>query len=114
MNTHEIANRLVELCRKGDFVEAEIELYDANIIHIEIDNQEFKGFNDVLLKEEQFLAKLKTKPLIEVSDPIVAGKYFTIRMFMQCEHEERGAFTIEEIIIYKVNNGKIVYLRCYA
>jgi hypothetical protein len=113
MTTQQVADRLVELCRKGEFVRAEQELYGPNIVHVEFDGKEFTGYETVLQKEVQFLAKLKAEPTVEVSDPIVAGDYFTIRMYMHCEHEDRGKININEIIIYKVTDGKIVYLKCY-
>ena len=113
MNTTEIANRLVELCRKNEFVQAERELYAADIVHIEVDGTEFKGFDDVLQKEIQFLEQLKSAPVTEVSDPLVAGNYFTIRMRMQCEHNQRGKMDMDELLLYKVAGGKIVYLKCY-
>jgi hypothetical protein len=113
MNTTQIANRLIELCRKGEFVQAEQELYAADIEHIEIDGTSFKGFDDVLQKEVQFLEQLIAPPVVEVSEPLVVGNYFTIRMKMQCEHTKRGKIDMEELLLYKVANGKIVYLKCF-
>ena len=37
MKTRSIANRLIELCSEGKFIEAQKELYDENIISIETD-----------------------------------------------------------------------------
>ena len=113
MTTQEVAKRLVELCRNGEFVKAEEELYGANIVHVEANGQEFKGFEDVLLKEKQFLEKLENKPLGKVSEPLVAGDFFSISMHMEILHKELGSKIMDEIIVYKVNNGKIVYLKCY-
>ncbi len=114
MTTQEIAKRLVILCREGAFVQAEEELYGSTIVHVETTGQEFKGFNDVLLKEKQFLEKLENKPLVKVSEPIVAGDFFSISMHIEFTHQERGHKMIDEVIIYKVNHGKIEYLKCYA
>jgi hypothetical protein len=113
MDTTQIANRLVELCRKGQFVQAEQELYAADIVHIEIDGKEFKGFDEVLQKEVDFLEELKAAPVMEVSDPLVAGNYFSIRMRIQCEHNQRGKIDMDELLVYKVADGKIVNLKCY-
>jgi hypothetical protein len=113
MTTQEIANRLIKLCRNGEFVKAEEELYGPDIIHVEANGKEFKGFENVLLKEKEFMEKLKASPLVKISEPLVAGDYFTIRMYMEFNHKELGSKTVDEIIIYKVQNGKIVFLKCY-
>jgi hypothetical protein len=113
METTKIANRLVELCRKGEFVQAEQELYGADIVHIEVDGKEFKGFDEVLQKEVQFLAGVTSPITIEVSEPLVASSYFSIRMHIQCEHNQRGTMDMDELLMYKVADGKIVHLKCY-
>jgi hypothetical protein len=106
MTTQEIASRLVSLCRTGQFVQAEEELYGPEIVHIEVDEIEFKGFQNVLTKEKQFLEKLESKPLIRVSEPIVAGDFFSISMYMEINHKELGRKKLDEIIIYKVNKDR--------
>ena len=113
MNITQVAHRLVELCRKGEFVQAEQELYNDDIVHIEFDGTAFKGFEAVLQKEIRFLKQLKAPPVIEVSEPLIARNYFSITMRMQCEHNERGKMDINEILLYKVTDGKIVYLECF-
>ena len=113
MTTQEVASRLVQLCQNGEFVEAEEELYGPNIIHVEANGTEFKDFDAVLLKEKQFLEKLEYKPLIKISEPIVAGDYFSISMHMEFTHKELESKTIDEIIVYQVTRGKIAYLKCY-
>lgn len=113
MDTTQIANRLVELCRKGEFVQAEQELYGADIVHIEADGKEFKGFDEVLQKEVQFLAGVTSPITIEVSEPLVAGNHFSVQMRLRCEHNKRGTIDIDELLMYQVADGKIVYLKCY-
>jgi hypothetical protein len=114
MTTTEVANRLVELCGAGEFLQAEKELYATEIVHVETDGKEFKGFETVYAKEEEFLKQLKSTPQVKVSDPIVAGSYFSIRMEMAFNHNIRGEVALQELIIYKVANGKIIYLQCFA
>ena len=113
MTTHEVADRLVYLCRNGEFVKAEEELYSPYTLHIEADGEEFKGIDNLLLKEKQFLEKLENKPVIVISDPIVAGNFFSVNMHMEINHKEIGNKSLDEIVIYEVNYGKIVFLRCY-
>ena len=113
MTTQKIADKLIQLCRSGEFIKAEQELYGPDITHIEANGEEFKGFDVVLLKEKQFLEKLENNPVVKVSEPIIAGDYFTISMHMEFIYKELGSKIIDEIIVYKVNNGKIVYLKCF-
>jgi hypothetical protein len=113
MTTQEIANRLIKICRNGDFLKAEEELYAQDIVHIEANGEEFNGLENVLLKEKQFLSKLDKRPLIKISEPLVAGDFFTVRLYMEFNHKELGEKIVDEIIVYKVNNGKIVYLKCF-
>jgi hypothetical protein len=113
METLEIALRLAELCRKNEFVQAEKEFYAADIIHTEADGTTFKGIDEVMQKEVQFLQQLKSPPVTQVSEPLVAGNYFSVRMQMQCEHNQRGKIDLDELLVYKVAVGKIVALVCY-
>lgn len=113
METSEIALRLAELCRKNEFVQAEKELYAAHIMHTEADGTTFQGIDDVMQKEAQFFEQLKSPPVTQVSDPLVAGNYFTIRMQMQCDHNKRCKIDLDELLVYKVANGKITSLVCY-
>jgi hypothetical protein len=113
MTTQEVANRLIQLCRNGEFIKAEQEFYGPNIVHVEANGEEYKGFEVVLLKEKEFLEKLEKKPVVKVSEPIVANDAFTIGMHMEFTHKELGSKIIDEIIVYKVNKGKIIYLKCY-
>ncbi len=113
-NTGEVAGRLIELCGNNEFLQAEQELYDENVIHIEIDGQEFKGFNEVLLKEKQFLENLINKPSVKISEPIISGDYFSVRMQMEVDHKQNGHRSMDELIVYRVVSGKIVFVKCYA
>jgi hypothetical protein len=113
METSEIALRLAELCHKNEFVRAEKELYAADIVHTEADGTVFKRIDEAMQKEVEFLGQLKSPPVIRVSEPLVAGNYFTIRMQMQVDHHQRGKIDLDELMVYKVAAGKIVSLVCY-
>jgi hypothetical protein len=113
MTTQDVAIRLIHLCRNGEFVRAEEELYWQNAIHIEATGEKFEGIDKLILKEKQFLDKLIEKPLVNVSDPIIAGDFFAINMHLEFIHKEKGSGIIDEILVYKVSNGKVVLLVCY-
>jgi hypothetical protein len=73
----------------------------------------FNGIDEVMQKEVQFLQHLKSPLVTQVSEPLVAGNYFTVRMQMQCEHNQREKLDLDELLVYKVAAGKIAALICY-
>ena len=113
MSIQDVSGRLIYLCRNGEFIVAEEELYWQNAIQIEATGEKFEGIDKLILKEKQFLDKLLEKPVVKVSDPIIAGDFFAVNMHMEFVKKETGTGIIDEIIVYKVINGKIVLLVCY-
>jgi len=43
----------------------------------------------------------------EIDDPVVADKHFTSRMWFDCTFKDRGRQQMEELGVFKVENGKI-------
>jgi len=109
MSTERVAGRLIELCKDGKFLQAQHELYAPDIISIDPDGSRTEGADKMNLKEEQFLAKLEKFHTINWSDPLVAGSYFTVKLKMEIELKKGGKRTLEEVCVYKVHDGKIVF-----
>ncbi len=110
-STQEIANRLVELCRTWKNKEAYKELFAENAVAIEMDYPNIpstEGKAALLAKNDEFGEKLVEFHGSEVSDPIVAGPYFSVRMTLDATYKEDGRMNVEEICLYKVEDGKIV------
>lgn len=110
MNTQAIANRLVELCRHGENMQALNELYDTNIISKEMPgspNEITSGIDAVIKKSEDWYASVEEFHGGKISDPVVAENHFSCSMKMDCTFKESGRMQIEEICVYQVNNGKI-------
>jgi ketosteroid isomerase-like protein len=110
MNTQEIANRLVELCRQGQNVQAIDELYHEDVVSVEADGEplEVKGKSAVRGKTEWWG---QTFDVLSgsVSDPLVAANHFSVMMATNTRHKQTGEESqMEEICIYEVNDGKIV------
>lgn len=106
---HQIADRLVNLCREQKFVEAYKELFseDAESIDPIYANQgPSKGLINLIEREKQFLAKTQIHTLT-ISDPIVTGNHFAIKLSMDFTHEVRGRVYLEELCVYHVKGGKI-------
>lgn len=58
MDTLTIANRLIELCSKNEFLQAQDELYADDIIRVETDGTIYNGKATMRQREEGFLATL--------------------------------------------------------
>ena len=110
MTTQEIANRLVELCRQGQNLQAINELYHDDIHSIEASGEprEVKGIASVRGKSEWWSQTFEVLNGA-VSDPQVADNFFSVAMSMDTKHKESGAEShMEEICVYEVKDGKIV------
>ena len=112
MNTKEVANRLVELCRTGQIQQAQTELYGENMVSIEPAGapvEKAVGLKAVIEKGKQFASMIEERHGGSVTDPIVTGKYFSMGMVLDTTMKGRGRVLLEEICVYKVENGKIVF-----
>ncbi|MBT8252722.1 MAG: nuclear transport factor 2 family protein [Flavobacteriaceae bacterium] len=112
--TQEVANRLVELCREGRNVEAIDELYHDNVVSCEMDNwpggpKQIEGIKQVVEKNEQWMDSVAEMHSGKISDPVVAGNHFTIKMDYDVTFKEQGRRKMEELGVYQVDqSGKIV------
>ena len=112
MNTKQVADRLVELCRKGEFDKAQKELFANDAVSIEPEAtpafaKETKGLNAILQKGEKWDSMLDKVNKLEVSDPIVAGNSFACTMSLDIDMKGGQHLDISELCVYKVKDGKI-------
>ncbi len=110
MTVQEVANRLVELCRRGEFETAIKELYGQDIISIEPQGapmERVEGLEGVIQKAEHFNSMVEEHYGIEVSDPLVADNYFSVTMSMDVKMKGAPRMDMEEICVYGVKDGKI-------
>jgi len=111
MTTQQIADRLVELCRKGQILEAELELYADNISSVELAHSPSKsatGKDAVIEKGKVFAAMIEERHGGSFSDATVAGRYFTVAMVLDATFKGQDRMTLEEICLYEVADGKII------
>lgn len=113
METNEIANRLIELCRKGDFETAQSELFADEAASIEpyatpAFEKETKGKQAIKEKGEKWNSMVQETHKIEVSDALIAGKSFACTMRMDITMKEKGHMDITELCVYNVKDGKII------
>jgi hypothetical protein len=113
MTTKEIAERLVALCREGNFETAQKELYAADAVNIEpyataTFAKETQGLDAILEKGRRFGAMIEQVHAVSVSDPLVAGSSFACAMKLDVTMKEHGRMTLDELCVYEVKDGKVI------
>lgn len=113
MTTKEIADKLAELCRKGDFEKAQKDLYAEDAISVEPHatpafEKETKGLKNILEKGEKFNSMVEKMNSMDVSDPIIADNSFAFTMTMDVVMKDMGPMKMTELCIYEVKDGKVV------
>ncbi len=105
---------LVELCSEGKFEEAMERLYSPDIVSIEAGAppgmpRELKGIDAVRAKG-QWWATNHDVHSFTADGHVVAGSHFAVAFKMDATFKPEGRrFQMEEIAVYKVADGKIVY-----
>lgn len=112
MKVQEIADRLVELWRKGDFESCYTELYAPNAKSIEPEGAPFQketqGMKAFKEKGEKWQKTIEEFHGSKVSDPIVAGNHFSLTSSLDATFKEGGRRKFDEVCVYEVKDGKIV------
>ncbi|MGB5555583.1 MAG: nuclear transport factor 2 family protein [Flavobacteriaceae bacterium] len=112
MDTKEIASKLVAWCSEGDFEKPYQHLYSPKIVSIENDGKAegayVEGFEGIQQKGEWWKENFEVHKT-EVSQPIVANNWFSVKFDMDTTHKPSGQrSTMSEIAVYEVKDGKIV------
>ena len=113
MTIQQIAERLVALCRQGQFEAAQRELHAAEVISTEPYGtatfaKETRGLDALLEKGRVFAALIEQVHSVSVSDPLVAGSSFACAMQLDITIKGHGRMTLDELCIYEVKDEKIV------
>jgi hypothetical protein len=112
MTTKEVAKQLVTMCREGKVEEAKLELFSDNIISIEPAEgmlpKETKGMKEIQQKADLFISMVEQFYGSAITDPVIAGDYFSIGWDTDIQMKGQGRQTMGEICVYKVKDSKIV------
>jgi hypothetical protein len=114
MTTQEVADTLVRLCSQGKFDEAAEALYSPDIVSMEAGappggSRESKGIDAVRAKGEWWTANHEVHS-VKVEGPLVAGAHFAVVYRLDVTFKpESKRMNFEEVAVYKVAGGKIVY-----
>ena len=112
MTTQEVANKLVEYCRKGDFKACYDELYAQDAWSLEPRHSKtppVQGMEAFAEKGKKWNEAIETFHGAEITEPVVAGDLFSIGMTMEITYKGApGPMKDHEICMYEVKYGKIV------
>ncbi|MGI8958611.1 MAG: SnoaL-like domain-containing protein [Bryobacteraceae bacterium] len=114
MTTKEVADTLVKLCSEGKFEEATKTLYSPDIVSMEAgappgQSRESKGLPAVVAKGEWWTANHEIHS-VRVEGPLVAGAHFAVAFKLDITFKPQSKrFVMEEVAVYKVADGKVVY-----
>ncbi|TXE14929.1 nuclear transport factor 2 family protein [Seonamhaeicola algicola] len=113
MNTQEVANLWAKMCNENKLIECAETLYANTIICKEMpggtDAEITTGKQNVLNKSYQWLDTVETIHSCTVTTPVVAGNYFSSKMSFDVTFKDRGRIQMEEICVFEVNNGQIIF-----
>lgn len=112
MTTQEIADRFYSLAQKGEWNTIIEELYDKNAESVEpptdLGLKSVKGLDQIAQKGKEWEATIEAMHGGYTKEPQVASDYFTCAMGFDATFKGRGRMKMDEIALYKVEDGKIV------
>jgi hypothetical protein len=113
MTTKEIAERLAELCRQGEYETAQKELFAVDAISIEPwETPDFPknthGLEAIIEKGHKFSSMVEEMHGGTVSEPIIAGNSFALTLSMDMTMKGKERMNMSELCVYQVKDGKII------
>jgi len=113
MSTQQIASRLADLCRQGQFEAAQKELFASNAVSIEPHEgpgfaKETKGLAAILEKGHKWEESVEKIHTCSASEPLVAGNAIAMTLSMDVTMKGRGRMQLSEVCVYEVKDDKIV------
>src|SRR5437867_7465273 len=116
MNTEEVATKLVDYCRKGEWRKALDDLYANDIVSVEareMENMpaEMRGIDQVRGKTDWWEKNMEVHDS-KVSGPFVAGDTFVVRFDIDAtDRNSKERMQMSEVGIYTVKDDKIAHER---
>jgi hypothetical protein len=113
ITTKEVADKVVSMWRAGKVEEAKLEFFTDETLSIEPAEgflpKEIKGLIAIQKKAELFLSMAEEFYGDTLTDPVVAGDYFSVGWLSDLKMKGQERKANNEICLYKVKNGKIVF-----
>ena len=112
MSTQQIATRLADLCRQGQFEAAQKELFAKDAVSIESEQtpefpKETKGLDAIIDKGHKWSSMVEKIHGCTTSTPLVAGNAIAMTLALDVTMKGRGRMKMEEVCVYEVKDGKI-------
>ena len=112
MTTQEIAARFNELAQQEKWFQIQDEFFADDIRSIDpLDSPYFsyaEGKAAVRQKGEDFVSKIKEVHGVYTTHPVTGGNHFSVGRGMDLTVEGFGRVKIDQIMLYKIKDGKIV------
>ena len=112
MNTQEIAHQLVGHLRAGEFEQIYDQLFDRESVrHLEPQSEHFAdltGVQAIKEKDAMMSANIEAVESLEVGDAIVSQDHIAVPYKISLKMKGDQTFSLDEIIVYAVKDGKIV------
>jgi ketosteroid isomerase-like protein len=119
MTTPEIAKRLAELCKSGEWETAQRELYAEDVVSIEPYptedfQKETKGLQAIIEKGRKFDSMVGEVHSLNVSEPMVVANTFAFVLTMDVTMKGKGRMAMDELCVYVVKDDKIISEQFYV
>lgn len=113
MTIQEIATRLANYCREGQFEAAQREFFAEDVVSIEAFatpgfEKETKGFQQNIDKGHLFESMVEEVHGIVVSEPLTTENTIAFTLNMDLTMKGRGRSNMNELAVYTVKDGKII------
>jgi uncharacterized protein YndB with AHSA1/START domain len=112
MTTQKVADRFIVLAREGKIEDILRELFSSVAVSTEPNEQMgpkvVEGLPGILKKSEMFNSMVEAFHGARISDPVVSDKYFSVSWWIDTTMKGQGRMQMDEICVYKVENGKII------
>ncbi|MTB53709.1 SnoaL-like domain-containing protein [Lewinella sp. W8] len=116
MTTQQIADRLVELCRTGQFEEAYTSLFSQDASSHEapgVPDGTVVGLDNMLAKSKAWGEDMEAVHEMTVTDPFVYDNFISVGMYIDVEKKDGTREKGSEICLYEVKDGKIISERFF-
>lgn len=109
---HEVAARFNELAKQEQWFKIQEELFADNVKSIEPANSSYFKYEEgkmaVRKKGEEWVKRIEAVHRRHTSEPIVTGKHFAVAREVDITVKGLGRIQLNEIMLYEVENGKII------
>lgn len=112
LTTQQVAARFNELAQAEKWFEIQDELFDNDVRSVEPANSPYLAYAEgkvgVRKKAEDWVKRITAAHKLSTTTPIVSANHFVVGREMDTTVEGFGRVRIDEIMLYEVQDGKIV------